>query len=236
MLKKLALTAFTFALLSTNANAGSTSIFAGTSLAEGSNYTYIGGVTALNSNLDKDGFLARALVGVGGYDYSRAPSSDVNGRIVAGDVMLGYQTFLAKNPLTATRLTFYVGVDHQDQHLSPYDPASNVRGPETGVKGQIEAAFQPTTHTNLNVLGSYSSAYDTYWLKTQYGCNELGVNIGPEVVLLGNKAFDQQRYGAFVNEIPLASSLSAGISGGYSNSARRGEDGLYGEVGLAYSF
>ena len=236
MFKKLALTVATVALLSTAAQARSTSIFAGTSLTEDSDYTYIGGVTALNSNLDSDGFLVRALIGAGGYDYSRAPLSNVEADLISGDVMVGYQTFLGKNAITASRLSLYVGVDHQDHDLSPNDPANDVNGSETGFKTQLEAEFKPTTSTKLDVLGSYSTAFDTYWVKTQLGCNSLGVNVGPELAFLGNEAFDQARYGVFVNEISLASTLDLGVSAGYADSSRRGDDGLYGEVGLSYSF
>lgn len=236
MIKKLAFTAAALALFSTAAEARSTQLFAGTSLTEDSNYTYIGGVTALNSDLDKDGFLARALFGAGGYDYSRSPAPSIDGDVVSGDLMVGYQTFLAKNALTASRLTLFIGADYQNHDLSPADPANDVDGSEAGFKTQLEAEFKPTDSTQLDILGSYSTAYDTYWVKTQFGCNGLGVNIGPELTFLGNEAFDQQRYGVFVNQINLASTLELGVSAGYADSSRRGDNGLYGEIGLSYSF
>lgn len=236
MLKNILLAGVALTLLSNTAEARSTQIFAGTSLTEDSHYTYIGGITALNSDLDKDGFLARALIGAGGYDYSRSPAPSIDGDITSGDLMVGYQKFLAQNALTASRLTFLVGIDYQNHDLSPNDPANDVNGSETGLKGQIESQFKPSASTQLDIAGSYSTAYDTYWIRTQFGCDALGVNIGPELTFLGNEAFDQQRYGAFVNKITLVNSLDLGISAGYSDSSRRGDNGLYGEVGLSYSF
>ena len=236
MLKNLLLAAAALAVFSNSAEAKSTSIFAGTSFTEDSDYTYIGGVTALNSDLDKDGFLARALIGAGGYDYSRTPSPSVDGDVISGDIMVGYQKFFGDNPLTASRITLFAGIDHQNHDLSPNDPANQVNGSETGFKTQLEAEFKPTKTTQFDILGSYSTAFDTYWVKTQFGCNALGVNIGPELAFLGNEAFDQQRYGLFVNQINLVNTLDLGISAGYADSSRRGDNGLYGEVGLTYSF
>ncbi len=88
----------------------------GQDLNEDSNYTYLGGVKALNNDLEQSGYLVRGSAGFGNYDYSNGLSS-IDGDSYALDLSLGYQHFFSAD----TRLTGYLGVAYQEHDLSPKD-------------------------------------------------------------------------------------------------------------------
>ena len=223
-------------LASSAAHADSNLVFAGASATQDSYYTYLGGVHALSGDLGKDGFLLRASGAWGQFTYDRPSASDVDGDVAAGDLMIGYQKFIAAGDLLqGARLTLYVGGDYQNDHLSPKDYANPVRGSEFGLKGQAEASVNLLSSVSLDLSGSYSGAYNSYWSKGQLGYDISGIKFGPEVAFMGSESYDQQRLGAFVKDIPLGM-VKLGASAGYADSARRGKDGAYGEVGLSTTF
>ena len=237
MFKKIALTTVATIAFSAAAQAESTLIFTGGSFTEDSYYTYLGGTHAINGDIKKDGFLIRFSGAYGEYEYGRPSTTDVNGDVAAADAMLGYQVFSG-----AHRFTLYVGGDYQDHDLSPLDTLNPVRGNEFGLKGQAEAILTLAESTKLDLAGSYSGAFDSYWSKAQLGqsLNSLmdcscDVKVGPELTFLGSESYDQQRYGAFVKDIALGQA-SLGASAGYAHTEGRGEDGAYGEVTLSITF
>ncbi|NBX04075.1 MAG: cellulose biosynthesis protein BcsS [Alphaproteobacteria bacterium] len=235
MFKRFLLTS-AIALASTAAHAESTLVFTGASFTEDSYYTYLGGVTALNHDLGKDGFLVRASGAWGEYSYDRTGTTSVDGDVGAGDLMVGYQHFFAAaNAFKGGRVTLYVGGDYQNHDLNTVDTLNPVRGSEGGLKGQADLSLNLIDKVSLDLNGSYSGAFNTYWSKAQLGYDINGIKVGPEASFLGSESYDQQRYGAFVKGIDLGVAKLGG-SAGYADSIRRGNDGAYGEVGLSFTF
>jgi hypothetical protein len=231
MLRRIALSAIAVLTMTAAAKAERTLLFTGGSFTENSFYAHVGGVHAFSGDLKKDGFLLRATGAFGGYDYDRPGTTSVDGDVYAFDLMGGYQFFAQNN-----RFSFYVGGDYQNHDLSPNDVGNPVRGDEFGVKAQAEASLHFTPQLSLDVIGSYSSAFDTYWSKLQPGYHFGKVVAGPKASFMGSESYDQQRYGVFVKDIMLGNALSLGASAGYAETEGRGEDGAYGEVALSWSY
>lgn len=213
----------------TAAQAESAALFTSVDVAKDSHYLYLGGVIALNGDINKDGFLARASVGIGEYDYTTT-GTKINGDVVAADLMIGYQNFFSGG-----RVTGYIGGGYQDHDLSPADALNPVSGDEFGVKGQLEGAFDLTSNLNANIIGNYSTVNDSYWSRVRVGYDLGGVQIGPEGLALGSDSFDQQRVGGFAG-IDLGGNLNASISVGYASTDGRGSDGVYGTIGFSITF
>ncbi|MEI7670208.1 MAG: cellulose biosynthesis protein BcsS, partial [Pseudomonadota bacterium] len=229
--KKLALIATTcvIAIVSSSAKAESTLAFTGGSATGDSYYGYVGGVTALNYDLSRDGWLMRATAAYGSYKYDRSGLPKVDGDVSAQDVMIGYQKYFGGNSLYKNlRLTGYLGGDYQDHSISPNDTKNPVRGSTGGVKGQAEIFANLDNKISVSAIGNYSSAFDTYWSKGSVGYNFGHFTFGPEVLFMGSESYDQQRFGVFIGDIPLFSSVKAGVSGGYSHASRQGDSSGYG--------
>ena len=63
--------------------------------------------------------------------------------------MIGHQWVTQK-----MRIAGYIGIDHQDHHLSPFDPTNSVVGGETGLKiaGDITMGYGQPWYLNLTVF------------------------------------------------------------------------------------
>jgi len=236
MLKKLLTTSAMIVLGAGAANADdNTLLFSGMSFDKNSNYFYAGGVVSPFGSLNENGLLLRAVAARGSYEYDRAGNTDVDADLRSVEAMVGYQLL---NTAGFSRITAYVGVDHQDHDLNTIDLTNSVQGSQTEAKGLIEAVLNVSNSFDLNVAGSYSGAFDTYWSQNRlsYSCDCNGIKFGPEFIALGSESFDQQRYGAFIGDIPLGDDVKGVISAGYANASRRGEDGGYLELGVSFTF
>ena len=226
----LGLTAFTCG----SAFAASNTVFTGIDIKDDSTYFYLGGVNALNGNLDSNGWLARGVFGYGEYDYSTtAVPGNVDVDQVSLQAGLGYQ-WLQNN----TRLSLYLSLDYQDHDHSPEDVLNSVRDDETG--GAVQAELETGNgQWHLGLIGSYSTAYDTYWTRTRVGYMVNGATVGPEVILSGNEEYDEERYGLFVS-FPYSVSTSINLSGGYAETegdkSIKDEDGGYLAIGASFRF
>ncbi len=187
-------------------------VFFGADGKDNSGSLFIGGVTALNGNLGKNGLLLRGVALGGSYDYdtTAVAGSDVDADLVRAELSLGYQWFL-----DSVRLSLYVGIDHQDHDLSPSDPTNSVEGSETGVIGQAELETLGKGWY-LSLMGNGSSANDTYWAKGRVGYAFDKVNIGPEIGVSGNDEYEEERYGVYVT-FNATDSVKVSISGGHSD-------------------
>lgn len=223
--------------------ATSTAVFSGYDIAEDAFSSYGGFVTALNRDLGKDGFLVRGVGVYVSYEYGTlgpgAVPRTIDGDAIIADVMLGYQ-FLSPG----LRVAMFIGGEYQDHDLDPNDTANRVRGSEGGFKVAGELGTDRSTPLYLNVLGTYSTAFDSYWARGRIGWQKGGFAIGPEGGVSGNESYDAQRVGGFLKfDLPLFSrttevSLSAGyqfLSDNGGGSASGGE-GAYGTIGFGFSF
>ncbi len=218
-------------------------IFSGVDIAKDAYEGYLGGMIALNGNLDSNGFLLRVLGSRGWFEDNDA-IPNVDGDYWQGDVMMGYQ--LVRDGVTYAAL---VGVDFRDYQLSPDDPTSKLRGSETGFKAalDIETERYQKSPFYAALRGSYSTAFDTYYALGRLGFNIDRFAIGPEVWALGDESGDAARVGGFIlTDISLGgpSVGTLSFSGGYQfvdnaddpNGDNFGQEGAYATVKFTMAF
>src|SRR5262249_13015181 len=106
----------------------------------------------------------------------------------------------------------------------------------TGFKVQADVWVNPTERTLVYALGSYSTAFNTYYAVGRLGYDFLsnGVFFGPEVGGLGNDRTDQFRLGAHLSDIKVGSAKLT-ISGGWMRGRNEG-GGAYSMATLDFSF
>ena len=169
-------------------------LWAGADVAPDSTFGYAGAVFAFNNhNLNQDGWLFRVSGGGGDYRYNLAPGVSQGVDFEAGDITVGYQTFIGQ-----TRLTGYLG-GYIENDANP-DPLATVKGTRAGVKvqGEIFTPFMPNWYAFL--LGSYTSAWNNFLLIGRLGDQITpAVSVGPEVMGLGNDRYDEVRAGGFLS-------------------------------------
>jgi hypothetical protein len=203
---------------------------------EDSYYVFSGITVALNGNIDRDGFALRVM---GLYeDFDLDPGS---GRTWQGDVMLGY---------LFNRRGYYGGVfaglDVQDVRLRPDDPSADVRGTETGFKVAGYVVSDRSLPHYFNLYGHYSTAFESYYLRTRVGLSRHRVAFGPEYILAGDEDDRTQRFGGFLTfdlklDRPVEVTLNAGYqwaddSGTGTSFGRGGGDGAYGGIMVIVPF
>jgi hypothetical protein len=181
--------------------AESTIVWTGIDKASGAFAGIAGFTTALNGDLSASGFLLR---GDGLYVHTD------QGQIWEGSPLLGYQ-------IVDSLFTFstFIGVDF---HKLPNSDSTNVQGYETGFKVAASVETDEKERLVANIYGEYSTAFDSYWVRSRSGYNFKSFVIGPEAILVGNQSFRAERSGAFVL-VPLEEYLGRPIdltvSGGY---------------------
>jgi hypothetical protein len=212
------------------AKADSSGVWAGADFGPDSYFLYLGGVTALQNQdiRTQDGFLLRGSLGFGNYDYDTpaVPGGNVDSDVFSGDLMVGYGHHFGPHTLS-----FYAGGEFQNHDPSPNDPGNSVDGTEGGVKAQLELNAHPAENCVLDLAGSYSTAFDSYWSRGFAGYDFGPVTIGPEIGFLGNEEWDQVRFGASAGDVDLGF-VNARAYVGYANNDGQGDDGMYG--GLAF--
>jgi hypothetical protein len=216
--------------------------YLGVDFAPGSWFTYAGVVLAPNGNLAEPGVVIRSFGGYGEFKYNNPTVSAqrIHGSISMADAMVGYQTFGEYY-----RVAGYVGIENQNIHLSPADPTAKVDGEKTGVKFLGEFETNNRTPFYLNAMASYSTAFDSYWIRLRPGYRTSSFIFGPEVAFQGNRGGDSQRIGGFISlERPIGRGNYFGITaatgytlGGKSNPSISGgtHNGVYGSL-LVYLF
>lgn len=217
----------------------STVVFTGGDVAHDAFSFHAGVIKSLRGDLGQDGLMLRALGVYVDYEYTTADSGgffDVDGEAGIFDLMLGYQWIGPGH-----RVAAYIGAEYQNHDLSPDDPFNDVDGSEWGFKVAGEFETDQTSDLYVGLLGSYSTAYDTYWTRGRIGGRVDRFVLGVEGVLHGNEGYDAQRLGGFVN-IPLGFnygilSLSAGYQWADEDSSGfGGGEGAYGSAGVSFAF
>jgi len=170
----------------------STAVFSGVDAGPNGNAFYLGAITALNGDFARDGVLLRGLGVYGNYNYL-ATTGEIHGRYSLFDEMIGYQLIRP-----GVRIAGYVGAEQQSHDLSPSVPSNRVAGTEIGFKvaGDVTLGYgQPLF---LNLAGSYSTAFETYWSRLRIGYKVDRFTFGPEALLSGNEGSDARRIAGFV--------------------------------------
>lgn len=208
-------------------------VFGGVAVVPDAYFGDAGAVAALHGSLARDGFLIRIHGGAGHYTYNRTATLEQGVSFQSGEVMVGYQTFLG-----AARVSAFLGpgVEHHDNP----DPLATITGTKWGLKAQAEIFAPLGDRFYLFGLGTYSTAWSSYFVIGKVGYRLApGIAVGPEVTALGNDRFDAVRAGPFVAfDVGQATQLI--LSGGYSLDTRRDDlndsSGGYGTVHVRTTF
>jgi Cellulose biosynthesis protein BcsS len=194
-------------------------LFGGTDYNSFNSYFAWGGATWAPWGLDKSGPRFTGFGGYGTYTYNTSVNSRNHGRFGTTDGLIGWAIATEK-----TNTKFMVGINAQDQILTAPDPTNPVQGSKIGVKGQIDTWITPTDSTMIFALGSYSTAFRTWYTELKLGVallHDTEVYIGPQVIGLGNERFQQWRVGAHITGMHLGI-VNVTIAGGYMNESDLG--------------
>lgn len=205
--------------------------FAGLDGSSLHSYAGFAGAIVAPDGLDNSGLRFGLFAAGGSYRYDNGITT-FNGRFTAGDALIGYGF-----NWNALAVKVMAGVNVQTQDVTPVDIANPVQGMATGAKAQVDVYATPTENTMFFALGSYSTAYRTYYSEGKVGYAAFGVKelyIGPHVSALGNERFDQWRVGAHLSGIPV-SVLRFNVAGGYLNDNSSGP-GYYGVLTMLGQF
>lgn len=211
----------------------STVAFAGFDGRDRTYYPYAGLIHHFNGDVLADGFLGRVFGYYSQYSYhtTGVSTGQVDAHAAAFDVMGGYQKVLDDVTLRG-----FLGLEYEDDHLSPNNPFDTNRGSDVGVKvqGELETNFNSPYYGSL--IASFGSAKDRYWTRGRAGYDFESVIVGPEILFTGDQEHDEQRGGAFVTLKdlgPIWVSLSTGFSDTNKN---RGGGSPYGTVEISTTF
>ena len=230
-----------FALPATAADTGTgpqeqptrTLVYSGFDFNSQSAYTgYLGGNFAPLGDLQTSGFRFSLFGAAGTYRYDSGSGTSIRGTFETGDFLVGYG--FNRDSLSAK---FLIGLNVQNHSLSSPDPANPVQGTHAGLKLQGDFYANPTPQTMVFGLGSYSTAFQTYYTEFKGGLELFGVKelyLGPEFIAQGNEQYDQWRVGAHVTGIKYGRA-ELGFGAGYLQDSRNGP-GAYGKVSLDLNF
>jgi hypothetical protein len=173
-----------------------------------------------------------SVFGLGGkYEYHGGAGEEFRGRFASVDALIGWSHVFGNGAVTLA-----IGANYQNHRVRPFDANNSVQGGELGFKVQADVWMNPTPQTLVYALGSYSTAFNTYYAVGRLGYDFTGRQIffGPEVGGLGNDRTDQLRVGAHLTGIPFAGGRAT-VSGGWLH--ERGEgDGAYVAGSIDFSF
>src|SRR5262245_25479899 len=173
---------------------------------------------------------------VGHYEYHGGdPCELFKGNFVSTDALIGWSHVFGNGAFTLA-----AGVNFQNHRVRPNDPSNSVQGSEWGFKVQGDLWVNPTPSTLVYALGSYSTAFNTYYAVGRLGYDVTGrlVFFGPEVGGLGNDRTDQIRVGAHISGIRLGSGERAPkltVTGGWMHERGEGSGG-YATANVDFSF
>lgn len=138
-----------------------------------------GGVVWAPSGLDQQGLVLKLLFGGGIYHYTSGAlgNADVRGDLLAAAILPGYRFVHDK-----LIVTFFLGYDFQNHHLTPDDPSASLRGSYIGVRSGFELWYEPSATTMIAADASVSSIGPSYNARLAAGLRVFDAfYVGPEV-------------------------------------------------------
>lgn len=208
------------------------SVWTGADFAPSSTYGYLGGFYTLGDHtVDQEGWLLRASGGYGHihYDTTPGPGGEFTDHLSTADLMIGYQAL--SGPASAK---FFIGPDYQHLSESPVDPNTH-RGTHVGAKAQAEVNTKLYESVGLEALGSYSTAFQTYWSRITPSYQTRWFSIGPEGSFLGSQNFNQVRAGGAIGDVKLGP-VNLRADAGKAWTHGTGKDGAYGGLSVGSHF
>jgi hypothetical protein len=211
-------------------------IYLGHDLGQDIKYSYLGIVRAINGDINGDSFLFKADGGFGEYNYATpaGTNNNIDGKVSDVDAMLGYQKFWKNN----NSAKFFIGYNYQDHEFDQNDPGNSLSNEQSkdGVRVQGEFKLSLLNKVTLENISNYSSVFNSYYIRSGILYDLGSFAVGPQVTQLGNRVFNQQRFGLAISRIHLGLA-SFDLSSGYMKSAGlAGDDGLYGTISLSTQF
>jgi hypothetical protein len=190
------------------------------------------GVLYAPNGMDVSGLRLAAFGLVGRYKYHGGDGETFTGDFVAADALIGWS-----NVFNNGAFTLSAGANYQDHRVKPTDPSNSVVGSKTGFKVQADLWVNPTPRTLIFMLGSFSTAFNTYYAVGRFGYEFIGgseVYFGPEVGGLGNDRTDQFRVGAHLTGLRLGPGKVT-VSSGWMRERDEGS-GWYAAGNIDFSF
>ena len=208
-------------------------------------FGYSNAVAAWNGDVLQSGILLRADLGTGQYHYSSrrfaygtSIDKTFHGDATLADLMIGYSA--AFGPVTVKA---YLGGEYANHTVTPGDPDNSVSGDQFGVRVLVESWWNITDGQWLATSLSYSSAFDAYQVRSQWGIRLIGDN-GPDLLtglaagleesVLGNSEYNQARLGGFVS-LPVTNVGEVRLSAGASSNWQT-VDGAYAQINVFTRF
>jgi len=187
-----------------------TGILVGVDARQHSWYSYAGVTQHFGEHAYGDGLIARVVGFSGQYRYASTVASQgrVDGDYTGLEAMLGYQKVF-----TAFTLRGYAGLDYEGHQLSPANRFDGNSGGHVGGKVRLDVESDFAMPNYVNLIATYSSARDRYWVRARGGRDFSGFVVGPEILATGDHYAHEERYGVFVNVrhfLPALLSISAG--------------------------
>jgi hypothetical protein len=197
----------------------------------------IGGIYALSGNLDAPGWLVRGQFTYVDYDFSTSQSLTGvgNGKFYEGSAAVGYQ--MVGTGFVASGL---IGLDAQKYNVNPASAIPNGIGDRLGAIFYWRLATMGGAPYPSAIDGDFSTANNSYWVRGRTGVRLGKVTIGPELIGLGNRAFDEVRAGGYVSYDITNKWIIQGNLGyadgvrGENGAGGRGGTGVYGGVTLVF--
>lgn len=189
---------------------GMSAVLAGIDARESSTYAYIGVSHHFGDNPQGDGVVSRVFGYYGDYKYSTELGGigTVKAEFSAFEALLGYRKVTDNVVMHA-----YLGPEYEGSHLSPDNPDDGNRGDHYGVKFRADVETSYLSPNYANLIATYGTARDRYWVRGRAGRDFSGYVIGPEILASGDQHSQEKRIGVFVNIntlLPAFISLSAG--------------------------
>lgn len=229
------------------AYAGDGGVWGGIDVSNDLHYSFIGAVSGISDqkDIDKDkGFLVRIEGGVGEYKYDTIfyqggdPTLPydvkIDGKVKTGSFLVGYRHFYDEE-YKDVNITAYLGGEIQNQTHTPFDADNKVVGTKEGVKVLIEASARSSADYKLDIAGSYSSVFKTYWSRASVQYTGENFSIGPEISVMGNQAYDQRRIGV-ASSYQISEKVRLNVSAGGAENSRQGKSGAYTTTSVTRSF
>jgi hypothetical protein len=188
------------------------------------------GTIAPFTPLDRSGFRLRTSGIVGTYTYESTDVGKVNGNLLGGAFLFGYEWVFKR-----ASISVYAGGEVVNTTISPNDPNNQAKGTSAGLKLATDFYLTPTNATMIAGVFSYSTNFNSYYGRLKFGMAFANnIYIGPEIGALGDNFFQQWRIGGHVTGIRLGM-LQFGAALGFLNDRVRGA-GLYGTLDSRVTF
>ncbi len=219
-----ALDSFAFARSEPGPSSETFLLFAGADAWRSGGFVH-GGLLWSPGGIDREGFVAKLMIGGGQYRY-RNGAAETTGTVALFDAMPGWRFKLGTFELTA-----YAGLDLQHHHLSPDDLGNRSRGSRAGLRAGADVWWEPTAATMASAGANFATIGDGYWSRAAFGWRAFDlVYLGPEVLALGDDRYHQWRVGLHATAFKTGAFEWSAGAGYVEDSDHRA--GIYGRIGV----